>query len=380
MSQAAKLLETVYSPEAQIDEAAGVVRQVKVLGRDSENGRTYSQQAMQDAARLYEGVEVNIDHDRKDPKRERGLLEGFGVLRNVKESADAVHADLHYLKSHPAAPVFLERAKRFPQNIGLSHNADGKVGRSGGKLIVESVAKVNSVDVVRNPATNKGLFESREIPASKPLAEILEAKYPETAKTCGLLEMAGMGAVSVDYPAEGDSEGQMKAAFRAMVTSAFDDESLDIKATAKRITAILRAYDKLTGSSSEGGSEPDPKDDKSMSESKDKKPEGAADPRLDKLIESVEELKKSNALRDKREKVVALLDEFKVEHDSALIESMLKLPDEASMKALAEREGKLRPAVATSGRGPKPLIESRASQEKPLEYPKDSKSFAAALR
>lgn len=376
MSQAARLLETVYSPEAQIDEAAGIVRQVKVLGRDSENGRTYSPQAMADAARLYEGQEVNIDHDRKDPKRERGLMEGFGVLRNVKESTDAVYADLHFLKSHPAAPVFLERAKRFPQNIGLSHNADGKVGRNGGKLIVESVAKVHSVDVVRNPATNKGLFESRDIPETKTLAAILEAKYPDTAKTCGLLEMAGLGAVSVDYPAEGDSDGQMKAAFRAMVLSAFDDESLDIKATAKRITAILRAYDKLTGSSSEDDpSEPAAKE-KTVAESTTT----VTDPRLDKLIESVDELKKSNALRDKREKAVALLDEFKVEHDSALIESMLKLPDEASMKALAEREGKLRPAVTTSGRGPKPLIESRASQEKPLEYPKDHDSFIAALR
>lgn len=378
MSKPVKLIETVYSSDAKIDREAGVIRRVKVLGRESANGRTYSDQAMHDAARLYEGAEVNIDHDRKEPNRERGLLEGFGVLRGVTEESDGIYSDLHYLKSHPATEVFLERAERFPDKVGLSHNADGKANRHGKKLIVESIAKVNSVDVVRNPATNKGLFESKDQTMPTTVKEILESIFPETFAVCGLLEMDGMGAMAVDAPAatEANSEEQVKTAFRAMVMAAFDDEALDTKATAKRIKTILSAYDKLSGSSSAGETAPDAKEEKPMSESKEKTP----DPLLTKLAESVERIEKREADREKREKARSILAEFQVTEDAALLESLVKLPAEADMRALVEREAKVRPRSFGTGSGTKPLIESRASAEKPVEYPKDVKSMAAALR
>jgi hypothetical protein len=274
--------------------------------------------------------------------------------------------------------VFLERADRFPEKIGLSHNADGKANRKGGRLIVESISRVNSVDVVRNPATNKGLFESKEKNVSKTIRDIFESaapskEFPGDAKTCGLLEMEGYGAMSVEGPAEASSDDQIWAAFKQAIMAAVEDEKLDVKTTLKKIGEILKSYDKLTGSSSSGSAPPEKKDDKQM-ESKESK----ADPKLDKLLESVERIEKREAEREKRDKAKAVLDEFKVAHDTALIESMIKLPSEADMKALAERESKLRPQV--SSRVPKPLIESRAAQDKPLDYPKDSKSFAAALR
>lgn len=376
-SKTVKLIETVYSADAKIDREAGVIRGVKVLGRESANGRTYSDQAMKDAARLYEGAEVNIDHDRKEPNRERGLLEGFGVLRGVVEQPDGVYSDLHYLKTHPATEVFLERAERFPDKVGLSHNADGKASRRSGKLIVESIAKVNSVDVVRNPATNKGLFESKDQTMPKTVKEILESAFPETFAACGLLEMDGMGAMAVEAPAasEGGSEEQIKTAFRAMVMAAFDDESLDTKATAKRIKTILSAYDKLSGSSSAGENPPEEKEEKPMSESKEKTP----DPLLTKLAESVERIERREAEREKREKIRAIMAETGVAEDAALLESLVKL-DEAEARKLCEREAKLRPRTFGTGSGTKPLIESRATQDKPVEYPKDVKSFAAALK
>ncbi len=365
---AMQFLETVYSESAAIDKENGVVRGVKVLGRESANSRTYSDQAMDDAARLYDGVEVNIDHDRKEPHRERGLLEGFGVLKNVSRKSDGVYADLHFLKSHPATNIFLERADRFPEKIGLSHNADGKANRKGGKLIVESISRVNSVDVVRNPATNKGLFESKETVVSKSIREILESAFPKTFKGCGLLEEdAAMAAMPVEAPAGGDSDDQIWAAFKQAIMAAVDDDKLDIKATLKKIGDILKSYDKLTGAETPktGGGEP-PKEEPKM-ESKE----------LSALLESVNGIKADLAARDKRDKIRAMMAEAGVAEDAALLESLVKLP-ESEAKTLLEREAKLRPSI----RRPKPLIESRHATEDAgsVQQPKDSKEFAALVR
>jgi hypothetical protein len=364
-----QFLETVYSDSPAIDKENGVVRGVKVLGRESANSRTYSDQAMDDAARLYEGTEVNIDHDRKEPHRERGLLEGFGVLKNVSRKSDGVYADLHFLKSHPATNLFLERADRFPDKIGLSHNADGKANRKGGRLIVESISRVNSVDVVRNPATNKGLFESKELDVSKStIKQILESAFPKTFKGCGLLEEdAAMAAMPVEAPAGGSSDDQIWAAFKQAIMAAVDDDKLDIKATLKKIGDILKSYDKLTGSSSSGG------DSKPAGEGESPKMESK---QLTELLESVNALKADLAARDKRDKARGIMAELNVAEDAAFLESLLKLPDEKAMRELCEREAKLRPA----GRKAKPFIESKSGSESPLNYPKDAKEFAAALR
>lgn len=364
------LLETVYSPAAKIDREAGIVREVKVLGRESANGRTYSDRAMDDAAKLYEGAEVNIDHDRKEPYRERGLLEGFGTLQNVSRKSDGVYADLHFLKSHPASGVFLERAERFPDKLGLSHNADGKSTRKGGRQIIESISRVNSVDVVRQPATNKGLFESKDRSMPKTVKQILESAFPKTFSACKLFEdLPELSGMEVEAAPEASAEDQTREAFRQMVLAAFDDEALDTKATAARIKTILQAYDKLAGDNPGGSTavETEPEGEPEM-ESKVTK----------QILESIARIEAREAAREKREKAQAILAEFRVDGDAALLESLVKLPDDKSMRELAERESKLRPRL--NGRGPKPLMESRAGNDSPSAYPKDLKEFAAALR
>ncbi|HUE71003.1 MAG TPA: hypothetical protein VMP01_08950 [Pirellulaceae bacterium] len=157
--QSVNLREEAYG-DPRIDKAAGVIRGVKILGRHSANNREYSDSALDDAARLYEGARVCFDHDRQNPHRERAVMESIGVLKNTRRKGGDVFGDLHYLKAHPNAGLLLEYAERFPRSIGLSHNADGKGSRRGGKFIVESIGRINSVDLVLNPATNNGLFES----------------------------------------------------------------------------------------------------------------------------------------------------------------------------------------------------------------------------
>lgn len=148
----------------RVDEESGVIRNVKILGRHSLRGRRYTDQAMQDAARLYEGVAVNFDHpDERHLAAVRGFFDQIGRLRNCRVVGDGVYGDLEYLKSHPGAPMLVESAKRFPNLMGLSHNADGPNRRDpDGTVVVEGLTEVRGVDIVTRPATNKGLFESRE--------------------------------------------------------------------------------------------------------------------------------------------------------------------------------------------------------------------------
>lgn len=169
-----QLVESCSADPQRIDTAAGVIRGVRVLGKVSQNNREYSEQAMKDAVRLYEGAAVFINHpDRSKPNVERSLRDKIGFLRNARIEGDAVRADLHYIKAHPEAGLITEMAQRNPRMFGLSHNAEGRMGMQGGKRVVESVESVRSVDLVSNPATNTGLFESfalQEEDAMAPMA------------------------------------------------------------------------------------------------------------------------------------------------------------------------------------------------------------------
>lgn len=146
-----------FDPGNRIDEEKGVIRGVKVLGRVSLNKYEYSDAALQQAAKLYEGVRVNLNHPSRDNlSAERPFEASIGWLRKGEVRADGVYADLHYLKLHPYSAALVEMAKRNPNRVGLSHNADGE--RRGS--VVESIVRVRSVDIVQRPATVEGLFES----------------------------------------------------------------------------------------------------------------------------------------------------------------------------------------------------------------------------
>ena len=104
-----------------------------------------------------------IDHNCDG--QERKMIEHFGVLRNIKRRGDAIYGDLHYLKSHPRADEITERAERMGDTFGLSHNADGYTVHRNGREIVEDIEEVRSVDLVTDPATSSGLFESKSVNA-----------------------------------------------------------------------------------------------------------------------------------------------------------------------------------------------------------------------
>lgn len=252
-----------------VDRTAGVIRGVKVLGRVSRNGREYSDAALDDAMRLYENV--NFDHNRKEPNAERKFIDSFGRLTNLQKKPDGVYADLEYKKSHPYAELVCESAERFPKNFGLSHNADGETVRRGGKTIVESIKSVKSVDIVCNPATSSGLFESFEDQPMKKSVTIKgliesakDAKKYTQARLQKLIEDGGdsaMMATPVDVmgpqdPAEeANPDDQVDDAFEALMLGIIRSD----KSTAdklKDLQAAMELQDSLSGSGSSSSPTP----------------------------------------------------------------------------------------------------------------------------
>ena len=152
--------------ESRIDRPAHTLRHVKLLGKNSRNGRTYSEQALTDATRLYQNAQVYLDHPTKRELQERGGVRSVqdlaGRIVNPKRIGDAVYGDIEVLDREPTKSLVFALAEQMPRVAGMSHRATAKIrpgtGTSGD--VVESLTHVHAVELVTDPATTAGLFES----------------------------------------------------------------------------------------------------------------------------------------------------------------------------------------------------------------------------
>ena len=145
----------------QVDRQRGVIRGVKILGVHSRNGRTYLAEAIGQAAPLYENAKVNVNHAKTVSSGPRDYQDRIGVIRNVTVRADeGLFGDCYFNPKHALAEQLLWDAEHAPQNVGFSHNVLARTARRGDTIVVEAIIKVQSVDLVADPATTQGLFEA----------------------------------------------------------------------------------------------------------------------------------------------------------------------------------------------------------------------------
>jgi len=155
-----KILEYVaVGAPRRIDRERSVIEGVKLLGLVSQNGRSYLKEAVARAVPLYEGAPVNIDH----ANGARSYADRIGSIHNVRveQGGGGLRGDLHFNPKHALAEQLLWDAQNSPSNVGLSHAIEARTSRRGGKVIVEEILRVQSVDLVADPATTRGLFEGR---------------------------------------------------------------------------------------------------------------------------------------------------------------------------------------------------------------------------
>ena len=143
----------------RVDRTGGgiVIRGVKLAGLISRNRRRYKPAALIGATGLYEGAHVFVNHS----KGPRGYEERIASVFNAHydSSKQGMFGDLDVNPKHPAAESVAHDAEQATRGIGLSHNVVCETSQQGGETVIESIVKVNSVDLVAGPATADSLFE-----------------------------------------------------------------------------------------------------------------------------------------------------------------------------------------------------------------------------
>jgi hypothetical protein len=208
------------SSSTKVDRNAGIIRNVKLIGFESKNRRRYPPEVLRKAVHLYEGAKVNVDHPERDPTQPRKYGERVGAIRNARfVEGKGLYGDFYYNPKHAMAEQIAWDAQNNPEALGFSHNALLRMGPTrDGFEQVEEILNIRSMDLVSDPATTSSLFESFTI---------------------------------------SDKTGPMASAFRQLIVSVFDDDSLDTKTTLKKITDILKVQAQLMndGSSEKAESE-----------------------------------------------------------------------------------------------------------------------------
>lgn len=144
----------------QVDRQTGVLAGVKLIGLTSRNGRRYREAALAKAAALYENAKVNVNHPKDGPLAPRDYQDRLGVIRNVSFRAnEGLFGDLHFNPKHALAEQLAWDAQHNPRNVGFSHNVQAKLSRDAEGVVVEEISRVQSVDLVADPAATEGLFE-----------------------------------------------------------------------------------------------------------------------------------------------------------------------------------------------------------------------------
>jgi hypothetical protein len=349
--------------EDKVDQAAHVIRKVKVIGLESVNRRRYKIEAIRKASPMYEDADVFVNHVRKPgEKRSDEYGERFGVLKNFVVESDGGYADLHYNPHHQRAEQIIYDVMKFPNKVGLSHHAD--ISTTGtNPSVVESIDRVYSVDIVTRPATTKGVFEDQEPPAmKKTLKELITAAE---AKSLSVLEdMMADGAMAAEMPVEAadgsDSDAQIKAAFESAIVAKFRDDGLDYKATLAAVKNILQAYDKLSGAPKE---------------------EAKSEPKT----ESVEEMHAKIVKLERRDEVRTLAAAEKVELSDVNLKAAVALESVEDRTAFVKALPKLSSQSQKSG-PPKPPTSGSVTESandgdkvkppaKPFENPSDVRAF-----
>lgn len=152
----------------RVDRAAGVLRGVKLIGLESLNGRRYRPEALSAAVALYEGAKVNVNHPKEGPLAPRDYRDRLGVIREVEFRAEeGLFGTLHFNPKHAVAEQLAWDAEHNPRNVGFSHNVLARLTRDGAQSLVEAITHVQSVDLVADPASTRGLFEEVDAAAQE---------------------------------------------------------------------------------------------------------------------------------------------------------------------------------------------------------------------
>lgn len=198
--------------KAGFDDKTLTIKNSVLVGSLSENGYSFTEQALQDLARLLEGAKCYINHDMtKDSLEARDFKELYAKVSNTRYDSDTrkVMGDISLAPTRENIDNVFPALKHFAEDVGNSINAMGVSEFVDEGEIVTEVFHLESLDMVTKPATTKNIFESS---GSKKITEEVEpmdlkelkSKHPDLyekviaeGKTIALQESEKDGQVKV---------------------------------------------------------------------------------------------------------------------------------------------------------------------------------------
>jgi uncharacterized protein YggU (UPF0235/DUF167 family) len=139
-----------------------IIEGMALLGAKSKNNRNYPDDTRKKAIGLFEGIKAYCNHPKKgDEDEPRAVQELIGRHRNVRfdEGASMVRSDLHLSPTRLVKDYIIPHIRSNPSIIGNSISAAGKIADDG---TVMEITKARSVDLVAEPATTSGIYESTQ--------------------------------------------------------------------------------------------------------------------------------------------------------------------------------------------------------------------------
>ena len=352
----AKFSETVYLDTApQVDPDKGVLKNVKLLGMESRNKRHYKPAAMKEAVSLYKGRKIYVDHPKRvdmESGADRSMNDWAGTIQNARFESDGIYGDVKLRKASPYFAGIIEAAQEFPKDVGFSHVADGESKYEGETEIVESIREVFSVDLVTDPATTGGFFESVK-PTKKNTVKHAVESLPEGPVRKRLLEMMDGGLM----------DGSLSMASEEPADPLAQSTSI-IKELIRQLGDALKA---LASKPAPQPASPPPALDAPEDEMQDEQTEKPADekpaaPSFESVQRELAEEKAKNALLESGREATAVR-----------IKALANVGDE-DRKALLESWPQLEA-------GERPLRSPALLESEDIDLtPSDPKRYAASLR
>ncbi len=251
-----RITERVNNPfeGCEVDREHGIIRGVLLCGLKSENNRDYLPASF--GVKKYEGVPVNFDHE------STGVADVGGIIKNEsRDSQGRPRGDYHALMKHPTNERVFEAAEKGLFSLyGFSHVAVCKTSVRNGREVVEDVSKVESVDLVRRPATTKGLFEHTEKPKVK-LSQVAEKLGTASAIHGKILKSVVESVGDLEVAESADSDSPDCAAKGAMVqgmhglADQLGKGEIDHDDYANKHKQLVNAHKKLSDKPEEGDKE-----------------------------------------------------------------------------------------------------------------------------
>jgi hypothetical protein len=172
IESSAKLIEAMpamgYKRTGKVNRDTGMIENTAIITSHSSNGgkgrRVYSDRALQQIAKMSEGLPAYANHVAPDLAfKPRDVREMIGKHTNVRfvKGADGVGrvmSDLHIAEHHQ--PWVFSLADRMGDVIGNSLVSRGTVKMEGDTEVVDDILQVRSADLVSDPASTRGLYES----------------------------------------------------------------------------------------------------------------------------------------------------------------------------------------------------------------------------